>query len=130
MSGGDERPAGSRTERGEALFDAVYGGVVPLPPRDSRNPYVHDTIDHLFGEIWPREVLTIAERRLLILGAVIALGEKDIAQIQLRAALARGELTVEQVEEIRLFMVNYVGHPRMASFSAAIAGALAAHEGG
>lgn len=123
MSGGKDR-----TERGEAMFDAVYGGVVPLPPRETRNPYVHDTIDHLFGEVWPRDMLGIAQRRLLILGAVIALGEKDIAEIQIRAALAKGELTVEQVEEIRLFMVNYVGHPRIASFSAAMAKAIAAHQ--
>ena len=116
-----------RTARGEALFDAVYGGVVPLPPRESRGAYVQNTIDHLFGEVWTRDVLTIAQRRLLILGAVIALGETDIAEIQIRAALAKGELTVEQVEEIRVFMVNYVGHPRMASFSAALARALSAH---
>ena len=124
MSGEDDR-----TARGEALFDAVYGGVVPLPPRESRGAYVQNTIDHLFGEVWTRDVLTIAQRRLLILGAVIALGETDIAEIQIRAALAKGELTVEQVEEIRVFMVNYVGHPRMASFSAALARALATHQG-
>ncbi len=124
MSGEDDR-----TARGEALFDAVYGGVVPLPPRESRGAYVQNTIDHLFGEVWTRDVLTVAQRRLLILGAVIALGETDIAEIQIRAALAKGELTVEQVEEIRVFMVNYVGHPRMASFSAALARALAAHQG-
>ena len=118
-----------RTARGEALFEAVYGGVVPLPPRESRGAYVQNTIDHLFGEVWTRDVLTIAQRRLLILGAVIALGETDIAEIQIRAALAKGELTVEQVEEIRMFMVNYVGHPRMASFSAALGRALAAHRG-
>ena len=118
-----------RTARGEALFDAVYGGVVPLPPRESRGAYVQNTIDHLFGEVWTRDVLTIAQRRLLILGAVIALGETDIAEIQIRAALAKGELTVEQVEEIRVFMVNYVGHPRMAGFSAALGRALAAHRG-
>lgn len=124
MSGEEDR-----TARGEALFDAVYGGVVPLPPRESRGAYVQNTIDHLFGEVWTRDVLTVAQRRLLILGAVIALGETDIAEIQIRAALAKGELTVEQVEEIRVFMVNYVGHPRMASFSAALARALAAHRG-
>ena len=124
MSGEDDR-----TARGEALFDAVYGGVVPLPPRESRRAYVQNTIDHLFGEVWTRDVLTIAQRRQLILGAVIALGETDIAEIQIRAALVKGELTVEQVEEIRVFMVNYVGHPRMASFSAALARALATHQG-
>ena len=50
-----------------------------------------------------------------------------IAEIQIRAALAKGELSIEQVEEIRVFMVNYVGHPRIANFSAAMARAIAAH---
>lgn len=127
MSKQDDSKQDERTERGETLFDAVYGGVVPLPPRATRNAYVTNTIDHLFGEVWTRDVLSIEQRRLLILGAVIALGEVDIADIQIRAALAKGELTVEQVEEIRAFMVHYVGHPRMASFSAALARALAAH---
>lgn len=116
-----------RTVRGEAMFDAVYGGVVPLPPRETRNAYVGNTIDHLFGEVWPREVLTIEQRRLLVLGAVIALGEEGIAEIQVRAALAKGELTVEQSEEIRLFMVHYVGHPRISTFSQALSRAVAAH---
>ena len=83
MSAPDER-----TERGEALFHAVYGGVVPLPPRDVRGAYVTNTIDHLFGEVWTRDVLSIEQRRLLILGAVIALGETDFAEIQIRAAMA------------------------------------------
>lgn len=117
-----------RTKRGEELFDAVYGGVVPLPPRETRNAYVENTINHLFGEVWTRDVLSIEQRRLLILGAVIALGETDIAEIQIRAALAKGELTVEQVEEIRVLMVHYVGHPRMVSLSTAIAKALADHQ--
>ena len=116
-----------RTVPGEQLFDAVYGGVVPLPPREVRGAYVDNTINHLFGEVWTRDILSIEQRRLLILGAVIALGETDIAEIQIRAALAKGELTIEQVEEIRVFMVNYVGHPRMASFAAAMGRALAAH---
>lgn len=120
----------NRTERGEEMFDQVYGGVVPLPPRDTRNAYVENTIDHLFGEVWTRDALSIAERRLLILGAVIALGEREITEIQLRAALAKGELTVDQLEEIRTFMVHYVGHPRMASFSVALAKALASDESG
>ena len=109
------------------MFDAVYGGVVALPPRGTRHAYVSDTIDHLFGEVWPREVLTIEQRRLLVLGAVIALGEEGIAEIQVRATLAKGELTVEQAEEIRLFMVHYVGHPRISKFSQALTRAVAAH---
>lgn len=125
--GMSEKPD-DRTRRGEELFDAVYGGIVPLPPRDARNPYLDNTINQLFGEVWSRDVLSIAARRLLILGAVIAEGNSAIAEIQLRAALARKELTVEQAEEIRLFMVHYVGHPRIMHFSAALANAIEAHK--
>ena len=122
MIGDDER-----TARGEAMFEAVYGGVVDLPPRDQRDAFVTNTVDQLFAETWSRDVLSVGQRRLLIIGSVIASGQTEIAEIQIRAALALGELTVKQVEEIRVFMVNYVGYPLISSFAAALTRAIAAH---
>lgn len=94
------------------MFEDVYGGIVSLPTGEQRSDYVVDLISHLFGEIWPREGLLMRDKRLMIIGAVIALGEAGILEIQLRAALSKGELTREQLPEILIFMVNYVGYPR------------------
>ncbi|ARS26231.1 carboxymuconolactone decarboxylase family protein [Sphingomonas sp. KC8] len=106
----------NRRAAGEAMFERVYGAVVPVPPPEKRDTFVNGTIDHLFGEIWTRDVLDIRSRRLLILGAVLALGEVGIQEVQLRAALANGELTSDEAREILVFMVNYIGYPRASSF--------------
>ena len=124
MSGGDDADD-QRRDLGEAMFERVYGGVVPLPPRDGRSTFVTNTIRQLFGEVWPREVLSVEQRRLLILGAVIALGEAGITEIQLRAALAKSELSREQIEELLVFMVNYVGYPRASTLQQVIGRVLA-----
>ncbi|SNS05406.1 4-carboxymuconolactone decarboxylase [Sphingomonas laterariae] len=105
-----------RRQTGEAMFGRVYGPVVPIPPAEKRDAFIDNTIDHLFGEIWSRDVLDIRSRRLLIIGAVLALGETGIQEVQLRAALANGELTAAEAREILVFMVNYVGYPRASGF--------------
>lgn len=119
----------NRRQKGEAMFAQVYGPVVPLPPDEMRDAFVDNTIDHLFGEIWSRTgegALSIRDRRLMILGAVAALGEGGIAEIQMRAALANEELTPAQLRESLLFLVHYVGYPRASTLQAALKRALAA----
>ncbi|CPW40506.1 Possible 4-carboxymuconolactone decarboxylase [Mycobacteroides abscessus] len=67
----------------------VYGWDMPDIPGD----YFKYTIDHLFGTIWTRPELSMRDRRLLLLGAVSALGLDEILEIQTSAALKNGELT-------------------------------------
>lgn len=117
-----------RRERGEAMFNEVYGGIVPLPPREGRSTFVTNTIEQLFAEVWTRDVLSLRDRRLLILGAVAALGEPVIMEIQLRAALAKKELTPEQIEEMLIFIVSYIGYPRASSLQAIIRRVLDEHK--
>ena len=53
-------------------------------------------------------------RRLLLLGAILAQGESMTFGIQSKAALKNGELTPEQLREVLIFLVHYVGYPRAA----------------
>ena len=115
-----EGPSAERIARGEKMFNEVYGGVVQMPPAERRDPYINDLLGHLFAEIWSRDILSIRDRRLLLLGAAIALGETPIVEIQLRAAVAKGELSREQLSELLLFIVNYVGYPRVSGLQQAI----------
>lgn len=101
-----------RRELGLKMFDEVYGGIVPVPPPERQTGFFNQTIDQLFSEIWSRPDLPIRDRRLITLGAVAALGEVEMFEIQMRAALKKGELTRTQVEEIVLFLPAYVGYPR------------------
>ncbi|SFR90126.1 carboxymuconolactone decarboxylase family protein [Sphingomonas jatrophae] len=110
----------SRRTRGEAMFGQVYGGVVPLPAAETRDDYVHTVIDHLFGTVWPRDGLPVRDRRLVILGVAIAQGEDAIVEIQLRAALANGELSLADIDEILVLMPYYVGYPRAGHLQAIV----------
>ncbi|OCC23378.1 hypothetical protein MB02_12225 [Croceicoccus estronivorus] len=116
----EKKDRAARMALGEAMFDEVYGGIVSLPEGAARDDYIDDLVGHLFGEIWSRDVLSVRDRRLLLLGASIALGEAGIVEIQMRAARKKGELTDEQLKEVLLFMVNYVGYPRASGLQQAL----------
>lgn len=106
--------------RGEEMFQQIYGGVVPLPPVASRDDYVHNVIDHLFGRIWPRSDMAVKDRRLVIIGIALAQGEDAILEIQLRAALRNGELSPADVQELLILMPYYVGYPRAGRLQAIV----------
>jgi len=101
-----------RRARGLKMFNEVYGGIVPVPPPDKQGAFFHQTIDQLFAETWSRPNMSIKERRLVALGAVAALGETEMFEIQIRAALKKGELTKAQVEDMVLFLPAYISYPR------------------
>ncbi|MGV9669085.1 MULTISPECIES: carboxymuconolactone decarboxylase family protein [unclassified Gordonia (in: high G+C Gram-positive bacteria)] len=93
--------------RGLDMMTQVYGWEM------SDGPGLHfaHTADQLFAEVWTREGLSIRDRRLILLGALAAGGQVDVAEIQAGAALGNEELTPEQLEEIALFLCYYVGWP-------------------
>lgn len=94
-------------ERGLAMMTEVYGFEMSDGPGD----YFAETADHLFGRVWSRPGLSHRDRRLLLLGALTAQGNTDIADIQVGAALGNDELTPGELEEIVLFLCYYVGWP-------------------
>lgn len=105
----DEQDHGmSETRRhGLAMMSEAYGFEMSDGPGD----YFAETADHLFGRIWSRPGLTHRDRRLLLLGALTAQGNTDVADIQVGAALGNGELSPEELEEIVLFLCYYAGWP-------------------
>jgi 4-carboxymuconolactone decarboxylase len=117
-----------RRARGEKMFNEVYGGIVSVPPEAKDAPFIDIMLRNLFGEVWARDVMSVRDRRLLLIGAVAALGEGAIMEIQLRAALRNKELTVEQVNEILVMMASYIGYPRATNLQAAIMRAIAAEK--
>ncbi|WP_051499572.1 carboxymuconolactone decarboxylase family protein [Nocardia sp. BMG51109] len=85
----------------------VYGWEFSDGPGD----HFAVTADHLFAGIWSRPELDLRERRLLLIGALTAQGQFDVAEIQLGAALRNGEFTADQLREMALFLCHYVGWP-------------------
>ncbi len=107
-----------RRQRGIKMFEEVYGGVVPFPPKEYHDDFLFLTIDQLFSEVWSRPEMSVRDRRLVAMGVIAALGEATTFEIQVRAALKKGELSRKQVEELLIFLPYYVGYPRATSMRA------------
>ncbi|MGB8649828.1 MAG: carboxymuconolactone decarboxylase family protein [Mycobacteriales bacterium] len=116
----------TRRERGMATMGEVYAwGQVPDVPGE----FFGVTAEHLFGDIWNREGLTVRERRLMLFGVIAALGETAVLPVQLDAALARDEFTADQLREIAVFLTHYVGWPRGAAFNNLVEERVRKHKG-
>ena len=99
-----------RAERGRARYKEVYGeDAMLLPPGASA--FFDLMMGHLFAEVWSRPGLDIAQRRLRVMGVLAAQGRFETLGIQFDRTLANGELTSEQVREIVVHLVPYVGYP-------------------
>ncbi len=102
-----------RYQRGAEMIKEVYAGDVVAPPKGTM-AFSDLMLESLFAEVWTREVLSIRDRRLILFGAIGALGEKDTFAIQAKASLKRGELTPAQLREVLIMLANYAGYPRAA----------------
>ncbi len=102
-----------RFERGAAMIKKVYAGDVRVPPKGAM-AFSDLMIESLFAEVWTREELSMRDRRLILLGVIGALGEKDTFAIQVKAALKNEELTPVQLREVLIMLANYAGYPRAA----------------
>jgi 4-carboxymuconolactone decarboxylase len=102
-----------RYDRGTKMLEKVYAGDVSAPPKGTM-AFSDLMIENLFAEVWTREVLSIRDRRLILLGVIGALGEKDTFAIQAKATLKNEELTPEQLREVVIMLANYAGYPRAA----------------
>ena len=115
----------TRRERGVAMMKKVYAGDVVTPPAGVM-PFSDLMLEQLFAEVWSREdVLSIRDRRLVLMGIIAALGEKDTFAIQAKASVKNGELTPAQVREVLITVANYAGYPRAAGLIAAAEQAIA-----
>lgn len=99
-----------RFAAGLARYREVYGDdAIAFAPGDSA--FFDLMMAQLFGEVWTRPGLGIDRRRLLVMGVLAAQAKWDTLQLQLTRALATGELTAEQVREVALHLIQYVGYP-------------------
>ena len=97
-----------RRKQGLEKMNEVYGWEMPDIQGD---PYFDLTVEHLFGTIWTRPGLSMRDKRLLTLAAVTAVGNSDLAEIQVNAALHNGEITAEELKEVSVFLTHYLGFP-------------------
>ncbi len=115
-----------RYQRGAEMIKKVYAGDVVVPPRGAM-AFSDLMLESLFAEVWTREELSMRDRRLVLFGAIGALGEKDTFGIQAKAALKNGELIPEQIREILITLANYAGYPRAAGLIGTVESTIAAY---
>jgi 4-carboxymuconolactone decarboxylase len=102
--------------KGLAKMKEVYGWDMPDLPGD----YFALTADHLFADIWSRPGLSMRDKRIMTLSVVTSLGLRDLAEIQVNAALANGEMSVDELREMAIFITHYVGFPLGSTFNSVV----------
>jgi alkylhydroperoxidase/carboxymuconolactone decarboxylase family protein YurZ len=95
--------------RGAEKYREVYGPDLPLAEHGSSD-FFDLMIGHLFGDVWTGEALDVPTRRLLVMGVLAAQHEFDTLGIQFSNAL-----NTEQVREVVVQLIPYVGYPSSGS---------------
>jgi 4-carboxymuconolactone decarboxylase len=104
-------PAGddTRRARGEAAYREVHGRDAP-PARTAFRGRAY--LDYLYGEVWTRDrFLTRRDRRIISICCCGQLGVDSETREHLRAALASGDMTYEELQELVVHYAVYVGWP-------------------
>ncbi|MEU6741751.1 carboxymuconolactone decarboxylase family protein [Streptosporangium sandarakinum] len=117
-----------RQARGLEIMRRVHGGddagdgsaAAGAGRGEGSGDFFGMTVEHLFGEVWSREGLSMRDRRLLLLGLLVGQGMDDLVEIQLDAALRTGELTPDELREIVIFLTHYAGWPRGSRLNAQV----------
>ena len=110
MATDDERRAAGmkvrRTVLGDAHVDraAAQATAVTSEFQDLITRYA-------WGEIWTRPGLDVRTRRLLVIATTIALGRWEELRLHVRAALAEGGVSAEDIKEVMLQQAVYCGVP-------------------
>ena len=100
-------------ERGVAMVTEIYQGEVPALPEGTM-AFNDVMMRSLFAEVWDRDVLSIRDRRLLIMGVIAARGSTEVWKLQAQSALKRGELTPDELRETLITLAPYAGYPNVA----------------
>ena len=91
---------------------ATPGSTNPIANRNAFNADFQDLITrYAWGEIWTRPHFDERTRRVLVIGTLVALGQWDEFRLHVRAALAEGGFTPDDIKEILLQQAIYCGVP-------------------
>ncbi len=123
----DQPGDAERRARGLAVYREVYGqDAVAFDPGQS--DFFDLMMSHLFGEVWARPALPIDARRLLVMGVLAAQHRYDTLGVQFSRALSTGELDADQVREVVIQLIPYVGYPSSGDLYRVSETAIATHD--
>ena len=102
----DKGMAKRRKVLGNAWVDKSIANKTPL------NSEFQDFITrYAWGELWQRPHFDDRTRRILVIGSMVALGHWDEFRLHVRAALAEGGFSAEDIKEILMQQAIYCGVP-------------------
>jgi 4-carboxymuconolactone decarboxylase len=80
-----------------------------------KSPFTEEFQDFItraaWGEIWTRPHFDERMRRVLVIGTMIALAQWDEFRLHVRAALAEGNFSADDIKEVILQQAIYCGVP-------------------
>ncbi len=104
-----------RYERGMARRRKVLGNDWVDRANAKKTPFNEEFQNFItraaWGEIWTRPHYDERTRRILVIGTMLALDKWDEFRMHVRAALAEGGFTSEDIKEIILQQAIYCGVP-------------------
>lgn len=103
----------SSYQRGLDRMREVYAGDVAVPPEGVMD-FADVMVRSLFAEVWDRDVMSIRDRRLLILAATVGASSSDAWKAHAKAALKKGELSPAELRETLIVLAPYCGYPKVA----------------
>jgi 4-carboxymuconolactone decarboxylase len=109
----------SRDDEHRARSQAVWRAVMQAEAPPVSDPYTELTTDHLMGRIWTRPGLSRRDRRLVTLTVAAITGQHD-PRNHLRASLASGDLSIEELQEWVVHLAHYGGWPAGTAAHAAL----------
>jgi 4-carboxymuconolactone decarboxylase len=93
--------------KGAAKFEEVIGFAPPEKGPD----FLRITVENLFGDVWSREGLSVRDRRLITIVVLALNGKESSIELHLKQAIARGEMTRKELEEVMIHLAHYAGWP-------------------
>ncbi len=92
--------------------DDLYRSVMMTDPPAAETPFDTAAREYLFGSIWNRPGLSVRDRRIVSIACVSAAVDGPAMDAQVYAALASGDLAVDEMKELTLHFAVYCGWPR------------------
>jgi 4-carboxymuconolactone decarboxylase len=104
-----------RRDEGMAQRRKVLGDTWVDKSVANQNAFNAEFLDlitrHAWADIWGRPHFDHRTRRILVIGTLVALGQWDEFRLHVRAALAEGGFSPEDIKEILLQQAIYCGVP-------------------
>jgi 4-carboxymuconolactone decarboxylase len=99
------------SEGGNTQSRPTWRDIMQADSPSLNDPYTEFTTEHLFARVWGRPGLRRRDRRLITLTVAAVSAQRDSLTAHVRAALASGDLTADELHEWVLHLAHYGGWP-------------------